>query len=291
MEELYQQQPIKNSPGCWKYVLSIHIALLLNLTLYPIRRLYYRNPAAASNTAPLKASYSQFHHSTLLLSEVTFQEVCTSGDNTYHTLVDSINLAPALVGNVVLWKPSPSAIYANYLTHRLLIAAGLPPSVVQFVPGPAPEVVAQALGHRMFAGLHFTGSSAVFRELWKKIGEGVGEGRYRGYPRVVGETGGKNWHVIHESVCDGVSSAPADGLAPLDASSASPIASAAIHSVRSAFEYQGQKCSALSRLYVSRRVWESGFKEKLLSETATLKVGPMSQWDNFVGPVMWVQCL
>jgi 1-pyrroline-5-carboxylate dehydrogenase len=186
---------------------------------------------------------------------------------------DLRNSAPALVGNTILWKPSPSAIYANYITHQIFTEAGVPPGVIQFVPGPAPEVVAQVLQHRMFAALHFTGSTAVFRSLWKAVGDGVGEGRYCGYPRVVGETGGKNFHVVHESVVT-------------EDVSGGALTNAVLQAVRGAFEYQGQKCSALSRLYVSRKAWEGGFKERLVQETANLKVGPPTEWNAFNGPVM-----
>ena len=127
--------------------------------------------------------------------------------------------APALVGNVVVWKPSSTATYSNYIIHRILLEAGLPPSVIQFVPGPPAHVVTTALGHREFAGLHFTGSTKVFRNLWKEIGDNVGQGAYKSYPRVVGETGGKNWHLVHQSA---------------------DVKNAVLQSVRSAFEYQGK---------------------------------------------------
>lgn len=97
-------------------------------------------------------------------------------------------IAPALVGNVVVWKPSPAATYSNYLVHQILTEAGVPPGVIQFVPGPPPEVVAQAIAHRHFAALHFTGSTFVFKKLWKDIAANVD--KYKSYPRIVGETGG-----------------------------------------------------------------------------------------------------
>jgi 1-pyrroline-5-carboxylate dehydrogenase len=126
--------------------------------------------------------------------------------------------APALVGNVVIWKPSPAATYSNYLIHKIFLEAGLPPSVIQFVPGDPEVVVKEALESRDFAGLHFTGSTAVFRSLWKQIADGVGEGRYKSYPRVVGETGGKNFHFVHKSA---------------------DVSNAVRQTIRSAFEYQG----------------------------------------------------
>ncbi|KAI0638565.1 delta-1-pyrroline-5-carboxylate dehydrogenase [Trametes polyzona] len=170
---------------------------------------------------------------------------------------------PALVGNVVLWKPSPAATYSNYLVYQILAEAGLPAGVIQFVPGPPEEVVGQAISHPEFAGLHFTGSTYVFKKLWKDIAANLD--KYRSYPRIVGETGGKNFHLIHPSA---------------------EIKNAVNQSVRGAFEYQGQKCSALSRLYVASSVWNNGFKEQLLNEVAKLKVGPPTDFTNFVGPVI-----
>ncbi|KAG6333348.1 hypothetical protein ID866_5739 [Astraeus odoratus] len=170
---------------------------------------------------------------------------------------------PALVGNVVLWKPSPAATYSNYLIYQILTEAGVPPGVIQFVPGPPPEVVAQCIGHPSFAALHFTGSTFVFKKLWKDIAANLD--KYRGYPRIVGETGGKNFHLIHKSA---------------------DIRNAVLQSVRGGFEYQGQKCSALSRLYVSSSIWKAGFKTQLLDEVGKIKVGPPQDFRNFMGPVI-----
>ncbi|KAF5364065.1 hypothetical protein D9756_000167 [Leucocoprinus leucothites] len=169
---------------------------------------------------------------------------------------------PALVGNVVVWKPSPAATYSNYIVFNILTEAGVPPGVIQFVPG-GPEVVQAAIKNPSFASLHFTGSTHVFKSLWQNIASNLD--LYKGYPRIVGETGGKNWHIIHPSA---------------------EIKNAVLQSVRGAFEYQGQKCSALSRLYVSKSVWENGFKAQFLEEIAKIKVGPCTQWDNFLGPVI-----
>lgn len=173
--------------------------------------------------------------------------------------------APALMGNVVIWKPSPSAVASNYLIQKILMEAGLPPSVIQFVPGDAEEVTKIVLAHREFASLHYTGSTAVFRNLYGKIATSVAEGKYRGYPRIVGETGGKNYHLIHRS--------------------ADPY-NAVVNTIRGAFEYQGQKCSAASRAYVPASLWAT-IKANLISETNTLKVGsPLESFSNFVGPVI-----
>jgi len=122
---------------------------------------------------------------------------------------------PALVGNVVVWKPAPAAIYSNYLVYNILAEAGVPPGVIQFIPG-GPEVVQAAIKSPSFASLHFTGSTNVFKSLWKDIALNLDT--YKVYPRVVGETGGKNWHVIHRSA---------------------EIKNAVLQSVRAAFEYQG----------------------------------------------------
>ncbi|PKS10627.1 hypothetical protein jhhlp_002382 [Lomentospora prolificans] len=172
--------------------------------------------------------------------------------------------APALMGNVVVWKPSDSAIASNWLVYQILLEAGLPKNVIQFVPGDAEEVTKTVLSHKKFAALHFTGSTAVFRKLYGAIGAGVAEGRFQSYPRIVGETGGKNFHLIHESA---------------------DIENAVLNTVRGAFEFQGQKCSATSRLYVPSSIWPA-FKERLVKETDALKIG--NPWDhgNFIGPVI-----
>lgn len=172
--------------------------------------------------------------------------------------------APALLGNVVVWKPSDYAIASNWLLYQILLEAGLPRGVIQFVPGDAEEVTKTVLGHRHFAALHYTGSTAVFRKLYGQIGKGVAEGRYGGYPRIVGETGGKNFHLIHQSA---------------------DISNAAVQTVRGAFEYSGQKCSATSRVYVAKSVWPE-FKEKLVQETKNLSVGDPTEYGTFVGPVI-----
>ena len=172
--------------------------------------------------------------------------------------------APALMGNVVVWKPSPSAIASNHLIHQIFLEAGLPAGVIQFIPGDAEEVTKVVLSHPKFASLHYTGSTTVFRKLYGQIAHGVVEGRYQGYPRIVAETGGKNFHLIHNSA---------------------DLANAVNNTVRGAFEYQGQKCSACSRVYVPASIWEE-FKSQLVSETKKLAVGPPEEFGNFIGPVI-----
>lgn len=172
--------------------------------------------------------------------------------------------APALMGNVVVWKPSDFAIASNWLLYNILLEAGLPPNVIQFVPGPPGEVTREILAHTKFAALHYTGSTAIFRNLYGQIGAGVAEGRYQSYPRIVGETGGKNFHLIHSSA---------------------DVENAAVQTVRGAFEYQGQKCSATSRAYVPASIWPQ-FRSRLVEETKKLAVGEPWNHKNFVGPVI-----
>ncbi|KAH6898872.1 Aldehyde/histidinol dehydrogenase [Thelonectria olida] len=172
--------------------------------------------------------------------------------------------APALLGNVVVWKPSDFSIASNWLVYNILLEAGLPKDVIQFVPGNPVEVTKVVLEHKEFAGLHYTGSTAVFRKLYGTIGQGIAEGRYRSYPRVVGETGGKNFHLIHPSA---------------------DIDNAVKQTVRGAFEFQGQKCSATSRLYVPKSKWAE-FKEKLAAEVEKLSIGVPWEHGHFIGPVI-----
>ncbi|KAH7359183.1 delta-1-pyrroline-5-carboxylate dehydrogenase [Plectosphaerella cucumerina] len=172
--------------------------------------------------------------------------------------------APALLGNVVIWKPSDSAIASNWLLYNILLEAGLPRNVIQFVPGDPEEVTRVALAHDRFAALHYTGSTAVFRKLYGAIGAGVAEGRYRSYPRIVGETGGKNFHLLHPSA---------------------DVDNAAIQTVRGAFEYQGQKCSATSRVYVPESLWPR-FRERVTAEVGKLRQGNPIDHSNFLGPVI-----
>ncbi|KAI8983117.1 1-pyrroline-5-carboxylate dehydrogenase [Pilobolus umbonatus] len=173
--------------------------------------------------------------------------------------------APALLGNVVLWKPSPSAIYSNYLVYEILEEAGLPAGVIQFIPGDAEKVCHVALNSPDFASLHFTGSTHVFRKLWRTIGDNID--LYKSYPRIVGETGGKNYHLLHPTL-------DKDG-----------IHHAALQTIRGAFEYQGQKCSACSRAYVPKSQFKE-FKEYLLKAHDQITQGAVHEFEHFSGPVI-----
>lgn len=176
----------------------------------------------------------------------------------------NLTAAPAIMGNVVIWKPSDSAVYSSHLLQSILEEAGLPRGVIQFLPGDAQTVTSAVLEHPKFSALHFTGSTDVFRELYGQIGGAVAEGRYDSYPRIVGETGGKNFHVVHGSA---------------------DVKHAVHNTIRGAFEYQGQKCSATSRLFVAESIWPE-LKEYMVSETNKLSVGPPEQFQNFIGPVI-----
>ena len=172
--------------------------------------------------------------------------------------------APALMGNVVVWKPSPMSVYPSYLVHKILLEAGLPPGVIQLVNGD-PEVVTRAVfEHREFSALNFIGSSDVFRSLYGKIAEGVVSKRYRDFPRLVGETSGKNFHLVHPSA---------------------DIGNAARHTIRATFEYSGQKCSACSRIYLPQSQ-ATAFLDAMKHELRAVKVGPPEDFENFLGPVI-----
>src|SRR5436190_1157190 len=174
----------------------------------------------------------------------------------------NLTTAPAIMGNTVIWKPASSAMLSGYYTMRLLEAAGLPPGVLNFVPGEAVAVSEQLLDSPELGGIHFTGSTAVFNSMWKKVGENVG--RYRGYPRLVGETGGKDFIVVHAS--------------------ADP-QEVAVAIARGGFEYQGQKCSAASRIYVPRSLWNE-VRDRTIAIMKEIKVGDVRDFRNFMGAVI-----
>ncbi len=170
--------------------------------------------------------------------------------------------APALMGNTVVWKPASTQLLSALVIQEVFEAAGLPPGVINLLPGDGADVGNAVVQHRDLAGLHFTGSTGTFNSLWKLIGEDVG--RYRSYPRVVGETGGKDFIVVHES-------ADADAVAT------------AI--VRGAFEYQGQKCSAASRVYVPEALWPA-IEAELVAQLDEVTVGPPDDFSHFVNAVI-----
>ncbi|MGF7238133.1 MAG: L-glutamate gamma-semialdehyde dehydrogenase [Frankia sp.] len=181
----------------------------------------------------------------------------------FTSIAGNLPTAPALLGNTVVWKPSPTQQFSAHLTMRLLEAAGLPPGVINLVTGSGAAVSEVAVVHRDLAGIHFTGSTTTFRRLWRTVADGLES--YATYPRLVGETGGKDFVVAHPSADPG---ALATGL------------------IRGAFEYQGQKCSAASRAYVPRSLWEGGLAERLVSDVEKLVYGDVTDPAVFGGAVI-----
>ena len=174
----------------------------------------------------------------------------------------NLTTAPALMGNTVVWKPASSAMLSAYYTYKVLEAAGLPPGVINFVPGDAVQITGALLDSPELAGVHFTGSTFVFNSMWKRVGENIG--RYRSYPRLVGETGGKDFIIAHPS--------------------ADPT-EVAVAIARGGFEYQGQKCSAASRVYVPQSLWNE-VRERTVGMLQELKVGDVRDFRNFMGAVI-----
>lgn len=174
----------------------------------------------------------------------------------------NLTTAPALMGNTVLWKPASTAIYSNYFLMKLLMQAGLPAGVINFIPGSGSQVGPHVLDSPDLAGIHFTGSVGVLNSMYKTVGNKID--RYRTYPRIVGETGGKDFIFAHKT-------AEPDALVTA--------------LVRGAFEYQGQKCSAASRAYLPESIWNQ-IKDKLVKTTEALKMGPVEDFTNFINAVI-----
>ena len=188
--------------------------------------------------------------------------VLTVSPFNFTAIASNLNMAPALMGNTTVWKPATTALLSNYYLMQALMEAGLPPGVVNFVPGPGSVIGDVALAHRDFAGIHFTGSNATFNRLWLQMARNLPA--YRSYPRIVGETGGKDFIFAHAS---------ADPLA---------VATAMI---RGAFEYQGQKCSAASRAYVPASLWPT-IRDAVGAMLERITVGDVRDLGNFVNAVI-----
>ena len=180
----------------------------------------------------------------------------------FTAIAGNLPTAPALMGNTVIWKPAHSQQLAASLLMELLEEAGIPPGVINMLPGDGLDVSKVALAHPDLAGIHFTGSTGVFHHLWRTIGENISS--YRSYPRIVGETGGKDFIIAHPS-------ADPDVLR--------------VAMIRGAFEYQGQKCSAASRAYVPRSVWAK-IKDQLVADVESLTMGDVTDLSNFMGAVI-----
>ncbi|HET7564069.1 MAG TPA: L-glutamate gamma-semialdehyde dehydrogenase [Gemmatimonadaceae bacterium] len=180
----------------------------------------------------------------------------------FTSIAGNLPTAPALMGNVVVWKPAATAMLSAYYIMRLLEAAGLPPGVINFVPGDPVMISDVALSHPELAGVHFTGSTRVFNSMWQTIGANMG--RYKSYPRVVGETGGKDFIVAHAS--------------------ADPQA-LAVAIARGGFEFQGQKCSAVSRVYVPESIW-ADVRDRTVAIVREMRMGDVRDFGNFMGAVI-----
>jgi len=180
----------------------------------------------------------------------------------FTAIAGNLPTSPAMCGNVVLWKPSTDSVYSNFFFMKLLKEAGLPDGVINFVPGRGAAVGDPVLASPHFSGIHYTGSVPTFNNLWKTMGENIDI--YKTYPRIVGETGGKDFIFAHNS-------ADIDALV--------------VAALRAAFEYQGQKCSAASRMYVPESIWPV-FRDKFLAEVANIKVGDVEDFTNFMGAVI-----
>ncbi|GAA4780626.1 L-glutamate gamma-semialdehyde dehydrogenase [Streptomyces sanyensis] len=181
----------------------------------------------------------------------------------FTAIAGNLPTAPALMGNVVVWKPSPTQTHAAVLLMQLLEEAGLPKGVINLVTGDGIAVSEVALEHPMLAGIHFTGSTRTFQHLWKTVGNNIE--KYRSYPRIVGETGGKDFVVAHPSADRAVLKTAL---------------------TRGSFEFQGQKCSASSRAYIPASIWNSGFREEFAAEVEGIPMGDVTDLTNFIGAVI-----
>ena len=180
----------------------------------------------------------------------------------FTSIAANLPSAPALMGNVALWKPASSTVYPAYFLMELFKEAGLPDGVINFIPGDGSVVGPQVINDPDLAGIHFTGSTSVFQNMWKTVGENIQ--KYKSYPRIVVETGGKDFCIAHES-------AHIDGLVTA--------------MIRGAFEFQGQKCSALSRAYIPSTIWNE-VKEKFIEEVKTIKMGDPEDFTYYVNAVI-----
>ncbi|HED66736.1 MAG TPA: L-glutamate gamma-semialdehyde dehydrogenase [Planctomycetes bacterium] len=180
----------------------------------------------------------------------------------FTSIAGNLPSAPALMGNTTLWKPASTSVLSGYWLMRLFEEAGLPPGVINFVPGSGASVGDPVLADRRLAGIHFTGSTAVFQGIWKTVGKNIAS--YAQYPRLVGETGGKDFVFAHPS--------------------ADP-AALAVALLRGAFEYQGQKCSAASRAYIPKSLWPD-LRDRMEAGMAEMKTGDVADFSNFLGAVI-----
>ncbi|NTW72464.1 MAG: L-glutamate gamma-semialdehyde dehydrogenase, partial [Eubacteriaceae bacterium] len=211
----------------------------------------YRDQPISDNTTWNRSIYRPLEGFVLAVTPFNFTSIA-----------GNLPAAPAMTGNTVLWKPASSSVYSSYFVMKLLMDAGLPPGVINFVPGKGTLMGELVFSNPDFAGLHYTGSTKVFKEMWKTISESLEQ--YKNYPRIVGETGGKDFIFAHSSANV---KALVTGL------------------IRGAFEYQGQKCSAASRAYIPSSLWEEVLTE-LKAVMPTIKMGDVENFTNFIGAVI-----
>ncbi|MBN2363493.1 L-glutamate gamma-semialdehyde dehydrogenase [candidate division WOR-3 bacterium] len=180
----------------------------------------------------------------------------------FTAIASNLNMAPCLMGNTMVWKPASTSLLSNYYLMKIFMEAGIPAGVINFLPGSGSTISEVALSDRELSGIHFTGSNATFNTLWKTVAQNLD--KYRSYPKVVGETGGKDFIFAH---CSAIPEQVATAI------------------VRGAFEYQGQKCSAASRAYIPRSMWKQ-VKEKIISDIGKIKIGDVRDFTNFVNAVI-----
>lgn len=178
------------------------------------------------------------------------------------SIAGNLPSSPSIMGNVLLWKPSSTAVYPAYYLMKLFKEAGLPDGIINFIPGPGSKVGPAVMRSSHLAGIHFTGSTAAFKTMWKTVGKNIAN--YRSYPRIVGETGGKNFVVAHRSA---------------------DIEALGVALIRGAFEYQGQKCSAVSRSYIPKSIW-GDLEDFLISRLETVTMGDVEDFSNFMNAVI-----
>jgi 1-pyrroline-5-carboxylate dehydrogenase len=216
-----------------------------------LERIYAEQPISPSTEAWNRSEYRPLDGFVFAVSPFNFTSIA-----------GNLCMAPALCGNTVIWKPATTSLLSGHYIMELYEAAGLPPGVINFVPGPSSVVGARIIGDKNFAGLHFTGSTSTFKTLWRQTSENLD--RYVCYPRLVGETGGKDFVVAHPSA---------------------DLETLAVALLRGAFEYQGQKCSAASRAYIPNNLWPQ-LRERLADGLAELTMGDPRDFRNFMGAVI-----
>ena len=180
----------------------------------------------------------------------------------FTSIAGNLATAPALMGNTTLWKPASSSVLSGYYLMQLYKEAGVPDGVINFIPSKGSVVGKEVFGNKNFGGIHFTGSTAVFKTMWKEIVKNIDN--YISYPRIVGETGGKDFIFVHKSA---------------------DVQNVAVNMIRGAYEYQGQKCSAASRTYVPKSLW-GDIKKRLIADMKTIKMGDVEDFSNFMGAVI-----